>query len=134
MGVAKRRFCIVAPDDMFQQIERRGHVHQRSRNQEIGYLLEFAITELGGNDPLVSLPAGDESRTNIYLPTHLLDVIRVQANLNHRSMGTQMLMLLKFAMEQMTRRDLDVIAQLVNAGRAAPELQQTGTDASPPSS
>ena len=134
MSVDKRRFCIVAPGNLFVQIERRGSIHQRSRNQEIAYLLEFALSELDGSDPVVASPVEGGSRTNLYLPTTLVETIRLQADQNHRAVGTQMIRLLKFALDRMTRRDLDLIEEMVRAGRSKDEPQQTDMAELQPSS
>lgn len=112
----KRRFCIEISEQVMEQIRHRASIHNRTANQEITYLIEYALSQLYGKDPIVNIPGGKVRRTNFYLPGNLLDLARNQATQNHRSLGKELTRLLVWSLEAMTQRDLALIEQMVAAG------------------
>lgn len=127
MSSEKRRFCIEIGADLLNQIERRAKVHHRSKNMEITHLLDFAIASLGGSDPIVEMADHVVKRTSLYLEVNLLDTIKTLSEKHYRPQGREMARLLRYALDEKVRMDLNVIEQMVREDQSGRALQQTGT-------
>lgn len=124
-----RRLSLEIPKYLLDQIEQRSRVNSRTRNAEFRYLVDIGLRYAGEADFKLDIPG----RTSVewvqipcYLDREVLQVIRERAAEFHRGVGYEVIRLAVHAIEEGTRRDLEVIeAMMRRRDQGSPSAPQT---------
>lgn len=115
----KRNFCLQIPRYLWENLEVRGALFGRSRNQEADYLLCYSLSVLNNSqDPVLQYDNSDLHRSVLVLPSATLEAVRSRAALTRRSVGKEIVRLLVFALDSMTKSDQEVIRKMLQKGQS----------------
>lgn len=129
-------------DSVFiQQATQRATFTGRSRNRELGYLLGIGIEQALAGMPEPDRVEVGKSRITIYVDRRRVDIARELAARADRTVGAQINLLIRMAIDYVTARELASIEEMLQqkefsprkarADQANPAPEQTATSASP---
>lgn len=115
------RISFRAPKLLLEIMSRRGKLRGRNRASEIRSLLETGLSYANGADVEVLLHEEDWVITGTVISLDLREIIQVRADQFHRSLGREIVCLVSYAMQEIERRDLEIInSMLERQARSAP--------------
>jgi hypothetical protein len=109
------------PLKLLNQITARAELANRSRNDEMRHLIAAGLAFIGDREYIVELPNGPTTRKVVWLDFDLLRDATQRAKRFHRPLSTELTLLMAYAIQQITERDLAVIRSMMShEDRAAP--------------
>lgn len=120
---AKRRFTIKIPTTLLSQIESRAKFNGRSRNAEAIYLINYALNRLDGHDAIISQIEGEKIQAGLYIERDLFDYLEMRASNLHRRLGPELVRLMTYAIDVITKQDLDLIRSMVHEDQSRRQTQ-----------
>lgn len=131
-NAVKRSLTVEIPKYLLDQVNQRAQVNGRRRNQEFRYLVDLGIRYSSGSDPRVDIPGKQETPwviTTVAFDQELNEQLIHRSQSYQRSVGREFVRMSAFAIEEMARRDLSIISEMMSlqarSERTAPQTEAT---------
>jgi metal-responsive CopG/Arc/MetJ family transcriptional regulator len=120
---SKRNMSVEIPEELLRQVLNRAAITSRSRNEEVRYLLDLALDDLGLREANVRDVGGEKRRTVFYLANSQTALIKERARVLHHKVGPEVVRLIAYAIKLVTERDLAIIERMVRGDQQAASAQ-----------
>jgi metal-responsive CopG/Arc/MetJ family transcriptional regulator len=120
---SKRNMSVEIPEELLRQVLNRAAITSRSRNEEVRYLLDLALDDLGLREANVRDVGGEKRRTVFYLANSQTTLIKERARVLHHKVGPEVVRLIAYAIKLVTERDLAIIERMVRGDQQAASAQ-----------
>ena len=118
----QRNISIEIPKSLLDQIQQRSRLNGRSRNAEFRYLLQIAFDSAQDEDVVIKLPDDKSTwkRCTARIDYAAEMILIGRCRMYKRSVGPELVRLVAYAIEERTKRDLAIIAEMMQRqGQAA---------------